>query len=219
MRSPTVYTIGHSTHEADAFVALLRRHGVTALGDVRSSPYSRFNPQYNRETLQQTLKANSIAYVFLGEELGARSRDPHCYEDGRVQFDRLASTDLFREGLDRVIEGSRRFRLALMCAEKDPLDCHRTILVARHLEARGVSVEHILDDGTIESQADAIGRLLTRHHLDEPDLFRSREEFIDDAYRIQGGRIAYREEETETDPAQSGAGVRDRGPAGGANLE
>jgi uncharacterized protein (DUF488 family) len=188
-----VFTIGHSTHDADAFVALLRRHGVNALADVRSSPYSRFNPQFNRETLQQDLQANGIAYVFLGEELGARSEDPDCYENGKVQFDRLAQTPLFQSGIERVLEGAKRYRPAMMCAEKDPLECHRTILVARTLIERGVDVRHILEDGSIESHDRALDRLLTQFKLDEPDLFRTREESIADAYRLQAGRIAYSE--------------------------
>ena len=134
----TVFTVGHSTHALDDFLALLLRHGITAIADVRSSPYSRMNPQFNRETLHAALKGAGIAYVFLGAELGARSRDPDCYEDGKVQYDRLARTAAFQRGLARVQQGAAQYRLALMCAEKEPLDCHRTILVARHLETTQV---------------------------------------------------------------------------------
>jgi len=196
MTSLTVYTIGHSTHETDAFVDLLRRHEIHALADVRSSPYSRFNPQYNRETLQRNLEANGIAYVFLGKELGARSEDPACYENGRVQFGRLARTALFEKGIERVLEGAKRYRLALMCAEKDPLECHRTILVARSLVERGVDVRHILEDGALETHDRALDRLLEHFKLDEPDLFRTREDSIVDAYRRQADRIAYAEKAT-----------------------
>lgn len=193
---PTVYTIGHSTHDADAFVELLRRSGVNALADVRSSPYSRFNPQFNRETLQRNLEANGIAYVFLGKELGARSEDPACYEKGKVQFDRLARTPLFQSGIDRVLEGAGRYCLAMMCAEKDPLECHRTILVARTLAERGGDVRHILEDGSIEPHDHALDRLLKQFKLDEPDLFRTREDSIADAYRLQAARIAYSEKQS-----------------------
>src|SRR5262249_62321000 len=120
--SECVYTIGHSTHDPERFIELLRAHGITAIGDVRSNPYSRMNPQYNRETLKTILAAADITYVFLGRELGARSQDPACYERGKVQYDRLARTELFRAGLDRVRDGMERFRLALMCAEKEPLE-------------------------------------------------------------------------------------------------
>jgi uncharacterized protein (DUF488 family) len=189
--SDCVYTIGHSTHEPERFVELLRAHGITAVGDVRSRPYSRMNPQYNRGPLKAILAAAEIAYVFLGRELGARSDDPACYEGGQVQYERLARTELFRAGLDRVREGMSRFRLALMCAEKEPLECHRGILVARELEAAGIVVRHILADASLESHADAMSRLRDRLGLPASDLFRSEAEVLEDAYRLQGARIAY----------------------------
>lgn len=194
-----LFTIGHSTHPVERFIALLKQHSITALCDVRSKPYSGMNPQFNREALKQSLWENGIAYVFLGKELGARSEDPSCYVRGKVHYDRLAAIDLFRKGLDRVREGMKDYDLALMCAERDPLQCHRTILVARHLDALGVKVEHILEDGSLESHSDALRRLLSQLKLREHDMFRSREEVIEDAYRMQGERIAYNEHEPATD--------------------
>ena len=172
----TVFTIGHSTHPQERFIALLHQHGITALCDVRSTPYSRINPQFNREDLKEALRRSNIRYVFLGKELGARSEDPACYEHGRVQYDRLAHTDLFQRGLERVQEGMKKYKLALMCAEKEPLECHRTILVARHLTALGFDVRHIHADGKLESHADALSRLARMLNLPEYDMFRSREE-------------------------------------------
>lgn len=168
-----VYTIGHSTHSEERFIHLLRQHGITALCDVRSMPYSRANPQFNREDLKKHLRAAGIVYVFLGKELGARSEDPTCYDGGKVQYDRLARTALFREGLDRVLEGMKKYRLALMCAEKEPLECHRTVLIARHLAKLGLNVKHIHADGTLETHADALSRLMQQLHLREDDMFRS----------------------------------------------
>lgn len=187
----TLFTIGHSTHPAERFVELLRRHGITAVSDVRSAPYSRMNPQYNREPLKELLVRSGIAYVFLGEELGARSSDPACYEGGKVQYDRLAQTALFRRGIERVLEGSKRFTIALMCAEKEPLSCHRTILVARHLRAAGAPVEHILADGRTETHEQALSRLADLLGVPGEDMFRTRADVFEDAYRAQGQRIAY----------------------------
>jgi uncharacterized protein (DUF488 family) len=186
-----VYTVGHSNHSEQAFVRLLQDNGITAIADVRSSPYSRFNPQFNREALIRTLRAVGIAYVFLGAELGARSEDGSCYDDGKVQYDRLAKTDVFKRGLERVVEGSGTYCVALMCAEKDPLDCHRTILVARHLVERGLEVKHVLAGGAVETHDDAVRRLLQVLSLPEQDMFRSREDIITDAYAIRGQAIAY----------------------------
>lgn len=188
----TVFTIGHSTHSQELFISLLQRHRVTALCDVRSKPYSRMNPQFNREELKDALLAQGVQYRFLGKELGARSDDPNCYENGKVQYDRLAETELFKYGLKRILRGMRDdFRIALICAEKEPLECHRAILVARHLVARGVTVEHILADGSLENHDAALSRLARMINLREPDLIHSREQLIEDAYRKQGERIAY----------------------------
>ena len=189
-----VFTIGHSTHSLEAFVALLKQNGVTALADVRSAPYSRFNPQFNKDALERSLKAEGIKYVFLGRELGARSDDRSCYESGRVQYARLARTDVFKHGIERLIRGAEEHRVALMCAEKEPLDCHRTLLVARALDEQGVGVAHILGDGRVEAHRDAMERLLDVTGLPREDLFRSREELISQALARQEEKVAYVDE-------------------------
>ena len=188
----TVLTIGHSTHAFEVFTGLLRRHRVSAVADVRSAPYSRFNPQFNREPLIEALETVGIRYVFLGNELGGRSEDPACYEDGRIRYERVAATESFRRGLDRVVDGAARFRIALMCAEKEPLDCHRTLLVARALDAQGADVAHIHADGRLEPHGEAMDRLLDIHKLPrEGDLSGTREDLIDTAIAHQAQRVAH----------------------------
>ena len=186
-----VYTVGHSTLPLADFVGVLARNEITVLADVRSSPYSRFNPQFNREPLQDELRARGVRYVFLGKELGARSDDPSCYASGQVQFDRLARTKLFESGIERIRTGASDYRIALMCAEREPLECHRTILVARELEKCGVEIRHILSSGQVESHEDALNRLIKTHGLDNGDFFRSREEIESEAYDKQARLIAY----------------------------
>ena len=200
----SVYTIGHSTHSQERFNELLKLHGITALCDVRTQPYSRNNPQFNRETLKEALRLAGIAYVYLGRELGARSDDRCCYENGKVQYDRLAATSVFQDGLERVQEGMKTYRVAIMCAEKEPLDCHRTILVSRHLEKRGIDVQHIHADGHLEAHADVVNRLMRQFNISDNDLFRSRDEIVADAYKQQEERIAYANSDsaaTEPEPA------------------
>ena len=186
-----VFTIGHSTQSIAHFVQRLRCHAITAVADVRSAPYSRHNPQFNREGLRMALKAEGVRYVFLGKELGARSDDECCYVDDKVQYSLLAQTDLFRAGIARVIEGADGYRIALMCAEKDPLDCHRTILVARELVERGCDVTHILVDGALEPHSNAMSRLIDQLGLSDEDMFRSQGMTLDEAYNKQADRIAY----------------------------
>jgi len=144
-----------------------------------------------------------IAYRFLGEELGARSDDPACYEGGKVQYDRLAKTPVFKSGIERVRSGMKNYRIVLMCAEKEPLECHRAILVARHLVALGISVQHIHADGSLESHDAAIERLAVLLNLPESDLFRSHEDVLEDAYRLQGNRIAYERGQDELQPDEN----------------
>lgn len=189
-----VYTIGHSTHSIERFIDLLKRHQIDAVCDVRSRPYSRMNPQFNRETLKKSLADVGIRYVFLGEELGARTTIKDCYVDGRVDYALLAQTELFRSGLQRIRQGALTYRIALMCAEKEPLDCHRTILVARHLVESGMPVVHILADGSLEDHLHAIERLVGRLKIPDVDMFREKEAVIKDAYARQAREIAYRED-------------------------
>jgi uncharacterized protein (DUF488 family) len=152
------------------------------------------NPQFNREDLKEELREAEIRYVFLGRELGARSEDQSCYCDGQVQYDLLARTDLFRDGIERIKEGRLEFRIALMCAEKEPLDCHRTILVARELADAGIPVAHILYNGESERHEDSIGRLVSMLRIPHADMFREQSTVVRDAYEKRGKEIAYREE-------------------------
>lgn len=186
-----ILTIGHSTLPIDEFAALLRKHAVTAVADVRSSPFSRYNPQFNRDALKRELSKAGIQYVFLGKELGARSDDPGCYVGTKVQYSKLAATPLFRAGLDRVEQGAAQYNVALMCAEKEPLDCHRTILVARELVSRGHDIVHILADGSLEPHAHTMLRLLDQLGLPHQDMFRSQGDIFDEAYGRRGEKIAY----------------------------
>jgi len=186
----TIYTIGHSVHSLEGFLTLLKGHEIDYLCDVRSHPYSR-NPQFNRENLARDLKAAGIGYLFLGAELGARTTDPSCYDRGKVRYEKLARTAPFRQGIARLIGEAAQHRVALMCAEKDPLECHRTILIAPHIIASGFDVQHIHADGSLESHTDSLTRLRCRLDLPECDLFRSAEDVIEDACRIQAEKIAF----------------------------
>lgn len=184
-------TIGHANHPVERFIALLRQHGATAVADVRSAPYSRHVPQYSREALRAQLARQGIDYVFLGQELGARPSDEACYVDGRVDFARLARTPAFRAGLARVVTGTSTHAVAMMCAERDPLDCHRAILVCRHLRGRVSEIGHILADGSLEPHADAERRLVVLTGLDAPHLFSSQDDLVERAYGLQSARIAF----------------------------
>lgn len=185
-----IYSIGYALLTVERFCFLLRMHGIDAVCDVRSSPFSRSNPDFSKHFLRSKLKEEGIEYVFLGKELGARSSDPSVYNNGRVEYERLAATAEFQQGLARIETGADRFTIAMMCAERDPLTCHRTILVARHLIERGFDVEHILETGRIESHSEVLRRLIRMYGMEHKAV--GNEHLVErQIYQVQGRKIAY----------------------------
>lgn len=189
----TIYTIGHSNHDIETFITLLKGHEIDVLGDVRSSPYSKYASHFNREYLKAVLKKNGIKYIFLGDQLGAKPKYNASVVDGQVKFSLLAKESYFHDGLKRVRIGAESYKLSLMCAEKDPLSCHRTILVCRNLHSEDLCIKHIHADSTLEDHRDLEIRLLKSLKIPADDLFKSREELIESAYDLQGEKIAYQE--------------------------
>lgn len=192
-----LYTIGHSNHPVVHFLHLLSLHRVSAVADVRSMPFSRYTPQFNQGPLQKAVREAGMEYVFLGKELGARSEDPACYVDGKLDFGLVAQTGLFRNGLARIRKGMETYRIALLCAEKDPITCHRMILVCRHLRSHIPAIRHILEDGRTEENPQTERRLRQSLGIQENHLFATLEELTEEAYDIQGKRIAYEEKAHE----------------------
>lgn len=193
MRNPklTVYSIGHSNHPLDKFIGLLKKHRISLVCDVRSAPYSRRNPHFNREMLAKSLNNEQIGYAFLGKELGAKSRDQSCYVDGKVQYSLLAKTPLFKSGLDRLISEAESRRLTLMCAEENPLNCHRTILVCRHLRAQVSNILHIRGDSELETHEHFEQRLIGLTGATQGELFSNSENMVEQAYDNRGKDMAY----------------------------
>ncbi len=188
-----LYTIGHSNQKIEDFISLLKRYGINCIADVRSTPYSHYNPQFNRELLSVELDSVNIDYVYLGDQLGARPSDAHCYNENRVNFEYLAKTEQFHAGLDRLVDISSKYRVAIMCAEKDPIECHRFVLVCRNLKKLGFHIKHIHSDGGIEDNSDAERRMVRMLKI-EPTLFepqKTQAELVDQAYEQQAKNISY----------------------------
>ena len=189
-------TIGHSNIVADRFVAMLGAAGAGAIADVRTTPFSRFCPWFSGKSLKPLLEQNGFAYLPYGAALGGRPQSPGLYCDGIADYEAMAQQGDFQAGLDRLAADAAsigpRGRICLMCAEREPLDCHRCLLVARMLAARGASVGHILHGGTVEPHAATEQRLLTLAG-DDGDLFASGlEARIAAAYRRRARAVAYR---------------------------
>jgi uncharacterized protein (DUF488 family) len=152
---PTVWTVGHSNHSWEAFQALLASERIETLIDVRSHPYSRFAPHFNREPLAASLEAAGVAYYFQGEALGGRPEDPAHYDaDGHALYGPMSERPQFRAAINSLLAGATSQRLALLCACGMPRDCHRRLLVGRVLAGHGARLRHILPDGSTETETE-----------------------------------------------------------------
>jgi uncharacterized protein (DUF488 family) len=155
-----VFTIGYGDRSLEQFIALLEEHGVTCLVDVRSAPYSRFRPEFSKQPLARALKERDIRYVFLGDALGGRPDSPDCYVDGKVEYDRVKEKEFYRRGIDQVTRAHEQgIRLALMCSEGRPEDCHRSKLIGASLAELSIPVSHLDEQGIPRTQDEVIGRL------------------------------------------------------------
>jgi uncharacterized protein (DUF488 family) len=193
------YSIGHSNIPAERFVAMLRSVGVSAIADVRSTPVSRFCPWFSAKNFAPLLAQSGVQYLSYGAALGGRPRSADLYCDGVADYEAMARQGEFQTGIERLVADATRCRgsgrICLMCAERDPLDCHRCLLVARVLVARNFTVAHILYDGTIESHAATEGRLLdlAGGGIDASDLFATgQRERLAAAYRRRARAVAFR---------------------------
>ena len=154
----SVWTIGHSKHESQALLDLLQANNIQVLVDVRTAPYSKMAPQFNQAALSSSLTDAGIRYLHMGKELGGRPDGDHMYdENGYVFYNLVAETELFSSGIDRLIEGIEKFRVAIMCSEGNPDGCHRTLLVGRVLQQHGVKVLNILPNGETNELQDLNG--------------------------------------------------------------
>ena len=195
--NPSLFTIGHSSLELEGFLKVVMTHEIKILCDVRSRPGSFRFPQFNREPLEVCLASAEIQYVFLGEALGGRPSDPRVYhEDGIVNYETRRKAADFQLGIGRVLALAASSSIALMCAEEDPLQCHRFLMICPALLDRGLTPLHIRRGGELESQRDAEDRLLKLHDLaafDSGSLFvNERDVALQDALRRQAQEFAFR---------------------------
>lgn len=197
----SLFTIGHSQYTPDYFVHLLKMHDINYVLDVRSTPYSKYAEQFNRENASIFLEKSNIRYSYMGTYFGARPMDMSLYSaDGCLDFEKVTQSEKFNVGVGSVILGLERGnKIALMCTEKDPFDCHRAIMVARAFDGKGIEVNHILADGGIQSQRELDNRLLDTYFADRGQLSMfnyqniiSDEEYISQAYRKRNKDIGYR---------------------------
>ncbi|MCC6731412.1 MAG: DUF488 domain-containing protein [Chthonomonadales bacterium] len=154
-RPLVIYTVGHSNMSLDELLALLARHGVGVLADVRSQPYSRYTPHFSRDPLRAGAAASGIQYAFLGDALGGRPRELEYYDgQGHVLYGLVAASARFLAGLERLEALARERRVVILCGEESPAECHRRLLVGRVLWERGAQVLHLRADGRVQTEPD-----------------------------------------------------------------
>jgi uncharacterized protein (DUF488 family) len=150
-----IFTIGHSNHQLEIFLDLLDRHGIEVLVDIRSIPYSKFAPQYDKANLKENITGAGLKFLFMGKELGGRPDGQEFYDAaGRANYAKIAQSDLFKEGISRLETGMKQYRVVIMCSEENPEHCHRHLLIARVLLEKGIAVKHIRLDGRLQDDAE-----------------------------------------------------------------
>jgi len=213
-----LFSIGHSNIEAERFVAMQRAAGVTTIADVRSTPFSRFCPWFSAKNLAPLLAAGGIGYAGYGAELGGRPNDPALYRDGIADFEAMARHADFQAGLDRLVAEAARSPLCMMCSEREPLECHRCLLLARALAARGLTIGHILHDGTIEPHAVTEQRLVALDRDGDSLFVTGQQERLAAAYLRQARAVAYRGKAGKT-TGQAGASANRKAGVSGAKKK
>lgn len=198
MDKPIIYTVGHSTHQLDYFLELLREYSVNCLLDVRSVAASAYNPQYNQEPLKIFLNSNGITYLHFAEEFGARHNDPELLDDeGKVDFEKVRKSWLFKNGVERLWQDvDKGLIIALMCSESEPFDCHRFSMISVALNREGFEVKHIMKDKSLKTNAELEKQLLIKYDkkLPKPDMFNPNvtlEDQLKIAYRLRNKEIAF----------------------------
>ena len=198
MNKPTIYTIGHSTHQLDFFLELIKTVEINCIVDVRSIPASTYNPQYNQNSLKNFLKNNHITYLHFAEEFGAKQTDDDLLDnEGKLDFEKVRKTRLFHYGLERIWQGiDKGFRIALMCSESEPLDCHRFSMVSIGLENDGFEVKHILKDKSVKTNLELEKELLKKYakKIPQSNLFEPEITFemqLKEALRLKNKEIGF----------------------------
>jgi len=186
-----LHTIGYSNHPIQVFIGYLKKYSIETIIDVRSQPYSRFNPMFCHDKLRQVFARHDVEYKFFGKHLGGRTQDPEYYRNGRVDYNLLSRSANFQQGLKLLISEIASATGCLMCAEKDPLSCHRTILICRRLRGQKIDIHHILPDGSVELHSDLEKRLVKTLKLSQLELFEGEDGIVERAYELQGQIIAY----------------------------
>jgi uncharacterized protein (DUF488 family) len=191
-----LYTIGHSNISIEEFIQMLKIHNIQIVCDVRSHPHSAYVPHFNAIKLRNTLIEHNIKYLYLGKELGPRKDNPEYYNNGKVQYNLIEQSQDFKNGIQRLVAGIQHYTIAIMCAEKDPINCHRAILICKNMP-KDITIYHILGDSSLELHTDLEKRLVLQYFGNTATLFNTYDELLEQAYSLQAQKLAYAIEDTK----------------------
>ncbi len=187
-----IKTIGHSNMNIEEFINIIKNYNVNIIADVRSVPYSKYVPHFNREDLRNILNKNNIKYIFLGDKLGARWKEPDAITNNKADFEKIKKIQIFKKGIEELIKLSENNNTAIMCSEKNPLDCHRFELISPVLKEKNIVIEHILDQTNIKSQEYIENKLINKYKDKIPELFiQNDEDMLKSAYEYLNQDIGY----------------------------
>lgn len=186
-----IYTTGYAGHSAPSLVQLLQTTGITVLADVRSNPFSGRQPEMDKPALMQALRCAGMRYVFMGEQLGGRPRNPKLYRAGRIDPQALLAHEGYRAGVARLIAGAASHSICLLCAERDPISCHRGLYIAESLQEAGMQVLHLIPGKPAEDHQATRTRMAELAHMEHADLFASEKDRLSMAIDQMREKIAF----------------------------
>ena len=199
-----IFAIGHSNYPYDKLIEMIKKYGIDCVVDIRETPYSKYNTQYNREVLRENLKSSGFTYVYMGHEFGAKRQTKESYnDDGYADFEKVIKEELFLKGIERITKGLQMgYKIVLLGAMQEPIRCHRSIMLGKYLNEKGFDVKYIMHEGNIVNQDYIEENLLNKYFSDRNQLSidsllgtdKSREEMIEEGYKLANKEIGYRTE-------------------------
>ena len=199
-----IFAVGHSNYPYDKLIEMIKKYGINCVVDIRETPYSKYNTQYNREVLRENLKSSGFTYVYMGHEFGAKRQTKESYnDDGYADFEKVIKEELFLKGIERITKGLHMgYKIVLLGAMQEPIRCHRSIMLGKYLNEKGFDVKYIMHEGNIVNQDYIEEDLLNKYFSDRNQLSidsllgtdKSREEMIEEGYKLANKEIGYRTE-------------------------
>lgn len=200
-----IFTIGHSNYPYEKFIRMIKKYDINCVVDIRETPYSKYNIQYNREAFKESLKKDNIAYIYMGNEFGAKRQTKESYnEEGYADFTKVIKEDIFLKGVERLKKGIEMgYKIVLLAAMQDPIRCHRSIMLGRYLNQNGFNIKYILHEGNLGNQNDIEESLLNKYFIDRNQLSidtllgtsKTRDDMIEEGYMLANKDIGYRTED------------------------